>query len=46
LAGVVGAWAAPAQAITFSQQTLPFTGLNEPSGVAVDQAAQILPVAA
>jgi hypothetical protein len=33
--------AAPAQAITFSQQTLPFTGLSVPQGVAVDQAGDV-----
>src|SRR5204862_478657 len=29
------AWAAPARALTYSQQALPFSGLSAPSGVAV-----------
>jgi streptogramin lyase len=32
----LGVWAAPAQALTFSQQTLGFSGLIGPRGVAVD----------
>jgi serine/threonine-protein kinase len=35
------AWAAPAQAITYSQTALPFTGLNEPFGVAVDGSGDV-----
>jgi streptogramin lyase len=32
----VGVWAAPAGAVTYTQQTLPFTNLSSPWGVAVD----------
>ncbi len=37
----LGAWAAPAQAVTFSQQTLPFSGLANPRSVAVDGAGDV-----
>jgi streptogramin lyase len=37
----VGAWAGPARAVTFSQQTLPFTGLSAPTGVQVDSAGDV-----
>jgi hypothetical protein len=37
----VGVSAAPAQAITFSQQTLGFSGLNLPAGVAVDGSGDV-----
>jgi serine/threonine-protein kinase len=33
--------AAPAGAITFSQQTLPFSGLGNPHGIAADQAGDV-----
>jgi streptogramin lyase len=33
--------AAPAQAVTFSQQTLAFGGLNQPRSVAVDAAVDV-----
>lgn len=39
--GVLGAWAAPAQAITYAQQALPITGLSSPSGVALDSAGDL-----
>ena len=38
---VVGVWAAPARAITYSQQTLPLTGLSGPVGVALDPAGDM-----
>ncbi len=37
----VGLWAAPAQAITFTQRTVPFSGLVDPVGVAVDSAGDV-----
>jgi len=37
----IAASAAPAGAITFSQQTLPFSGLSSPYGVAVDQSGDV-----
>jgi serine/threonine-protein kinase len=37
----VGGWAAPAGAVTFSQQSLPFSGLRDPFGVAVDGAGDV-----
>ena len=36
-----GVWAAPAGAVTFSEQTLAFTGLDAPQGVAVDGAGDV-----
>lgn len=41
---VVGVWAAPARAVTFSQQTLPFGQLAFPNGVAVDGAGDVFVV--
>ncbi|MBV8927807.1 MAG: hypothetical protein JO152_01610 [Mycobacteriaceae bacterium] len=45
LAGCVFAaaalWAAPAGAVTFSEQALPFAGLTNPTGVAVDGAGDV-----
>src|SRR5689334_18849150 len=38
---VVGVSAAPAGAVTFSQQTLPFSGLGNPYGIAADQAGDV-----
>ena len=40
----VGGWAAPAQAVTYSQQTLPFTGLASSTSVAVDAAGDVFVV--
>jgi len=37
----IGFSAAPAEAVTFSQQMLPFGGLNHPYGVAVDAAGDV-----
>jgi len=34
-------WASPAGAVTFSQQTLPFSGLSNPFGVAVDGSGNV-----
>ena len=36
-----GVWAAPAQAITYAQTTLPFSGLVSPAGVAVDASGDV-----
>ena len=36
-----GVWASPAQAITYMQTTLPFSGLHGPSGVAIDRSGNV-----
>jgi hypothetical protein len=35
------AWAAPARAVSYSQNTLPFTGLSSTLGVAVDSSGDV-----
>jgi hypothetical protein len=37
----IGVWVAPAQAITYSQQTLPLAGLGHLGGLAVDSAGDV-----
>lgn len=41
-AAVVGLWASRAGTVTFSQQTLPFSGLDSPEGAAVDAAGDVV----
>jgi hypothetical protein len=40
----IGAGAAPVQAITFSRQSVGFSGLIAPAGAAIDQAADVFVV--
>ena len=42
--GVLSIWAASAEAVTFTQQTLPFSGLSFPMGVTVDAAGDVFVV--
>ncbi len=39
--GALGAWAAPARAITYTQQTLPIAGLSSPNSAALDSAGDV-----